>query len=140
MAVYGWYGNLLYVLLSDLRLLRNLSLSLAAGNATIWKPSPTTPLCAIAVTKIVSGVLERNGIPSAVASLVTGGKEAGEGIVQSRDVELGNTGSSFIEIRNSYISATVSFTGSERVGRSVGKAVASRFGKVILELGGNNGE
>ncbi|KAF8179830.1 NAD-aldehyde dehydrogenase, partial [Pholiota molesta] len=103
-AVYGW----------------NLSLSLAAGNATIWKPSPTTPLCAIAVTKIVSGVLERNGIPGAVASLVTGGKEAGEAIVQSHDVEL------------------VSFTGSERVGRSVGKAVASRFGKVILELGGNN--
>ncbi|KAF9476090.1 NAD-aldehyde dehydrogenase [Pholiota conissans] len=103
-AVYGW----------------NLSLSLAAGNATIWKPSPTTPLCAIAVTKIVSGVLERNGIPGAVASLVTGGKEAGEAIVESRDVEL------------------VSFTGSEHVGRIVGKSVASRFGKVILELGGNN--
>ncbi|KJA17793.1 hypothetical protein HYPSUDRAFT_45979 [Hypholoma sublateritium FD-334 SS-4] len=103
-AVYGW----------------NLSLSLAAGNATIWKPSPTTPLCAIAVTKIVSSVLERNGLPGAVASLVTGGKDAGEAIVESRDVEL------------------VSFTGSEHVGRIVGKTVASRFGKVILELGGNN--
>jgi len=103
-AVYGW----------------NLALSLAAGNATIWKPSPTTPLCAIAVTKIVSTVLEKNGIPGAVASLVTGGKDAGEAIAENREVEL------------------VSFTGSEYVGRSVGKTVASRFGKVILELGGNN--
>ncbi|KDR74907.1 hypothetical protein GALMADRAFT_123576 [Galerina marginata CBS 339.88] len=103
-AVYGW----------------NLALSLAAGNATLWKPSPTTPLCAIAVTKIVSTVLESNGIPGAVASLVTGGKETGKAIVESHDVEL------------------VSFTGSEHVGRSVGKTVASRFGKVILELGGNN--
>ncbi|KAF8958961.1 NAD-aldehyde dehydrogenase [Flammula alnicola] len=93
---------------------------IGCGNATLWKPSPTTPLCAIAVTKIVSSVLERNGIPGAVASLVTGGKDAGKAIVESRDVEL------------------VSFTGSEHVGRSVGKTVASRFGKVILELGGNN--
>ena len=68
---------------------RNLALSLAAGNATIWKPSPTTPLCAIAVTKIVSTVLERNGIPGAVASLVTGGKDTGKAIVESHDVELG---------------------------------------------------
>lgn len=103
-AVYGW----------------NLALSLAAGNATVWKPSPTTPLCAIAVTRIISRVLEDNGIPGAVASLVTGGQAAGEAVVESPGVEL------------------VSFTGSERVGRIVGQNVASRFGKVILELGGNN--
>ncbi|TEB26871.1 succinate-semialdehyde dehydrogenase [Coprinellus micaceus] len=103
-AVYGW----------------NFALSLAAGNATIWKPSPTTPLCAIAVTKIISQVLEANGVPGAVASLVCGGKEAGQAVVESPGVEL------------------VSFTGSERVGRIVGQNVASRFGKVILELGGNN--
>ncbi|KAF6751728.1 succinate-semialdehyde dehydrogenase [Ephemerocybe angulata] len=103
-AVYGW----------------NLALSLAAGNATIWKPSPTTPLCSIAVTRIISQVLEANGIPGAVASLVNGGKEVGEAVVESPGVEL------------------VSFTGSERVGRIVGQNVASRFGKVILELGGNN--
>lgn len=71
-------------------LIRNLALSLAAGNATIWKPSPTTPLCAIAVTKMVSSVLERNGIPGAVAGLVTGGKDTGEALVESNDVELGN--------------------------------------------------
>ncbi|KAJ7094026.1 NAD-aldehyde dehydrogenase [Mycena belliarum] len=103
-AVYGW----------------NLSLALATGNATIWKPSPTTPLCAIAVTTIIAKVLEKNGVPGAVAGLVTGGKGAGAAITESRDVDL------------------VSFTGSEHVGRIVGKTVQSRFGKVILELGGNN--
>ncbi|RDB23697.1 Alpha-aminoadipic semialdehyde dehydrogenase [Hypsizygus marmoreus] len=103
-AVYGW----------------NLALSLAAGNATIWKPSPSTPLCSIAVTNIVARVLESNGVPGAVAGLVTGGKEAGAAIAESRGVEL------------------VSFTGSEHVGRIVGKTVMSRFGKSILELGGNN--
>ncbi|KII91733.1 hypothetical protein PLICRDRAFT_38570 [Plicaturopsis crispa FD-325 SS-3] len=103
-AVYGW----------------NLSLSLAAGNATIWKPSPTTPLCSIAVTKIVTGVLEANNLPGAIAGLVIGGKDAGAAIVESRGVDL------------------VSFTGSEAVGRTVGKAVQHKFGKVILELGGNN--
>lgn len=69
---------------------RNFALSFAAGNATIWKPSPTTPLCSIAVTKIVSQVLERNGIPGAAASLVTGGKDVGAAVVESRDIELGN--------------------------------------------------
>ncbi|KAG6380151.1 Aldehyde/histidinol dehydrogenase [Boletus reticuloceps] len=103
-AVYGW----------------NFSLSFAAGNATIWKPSPTTPLCAIAVTKIIADVLERNGIPGAVSTLVTGAQDVGEAIVNSADIPL------------------VSFTGSEAVGRVVGKAVQSRFGKTILELGGNN--
>ncbi|KAI0317811.1 NAD-aldehyde dehydrogenase [Amylostereum chailletii] len=103
-AVYGW----------------NLSLSLAAGNATLWKPSPTTPLCSIAVTKIVAGVLEKNGLPGAIAGLVTGGKDVGEAVVESKSVDM------------------VSFTGSEEVGRKVGKVVQSRFGKVLLELGGNN--
>ncbi|KAG9313799.1 NAD-aldehyde dehydrogenase [Chiua virens] len=104
-AVYGW----------------NFSLSFAAGNANVWKPSPTTPLCAIAVTKIIADVLERNGIPGAVSTLLTGGKDLGEAIVDSPDIPL------------------ISFTGSEAVGRVVGRAVQSRFGKTILELGGNNG-
>jgi len=120
--------------------IRNLALSLAAGNATIWKPSPTTPLCAIAVTKIVSTVLEKNRIPGAVASLVTGGKDTGKAIVESHDVELGQ-GPSYLPCLRvpNFMLPTVSFTGSESAGRSVGKTVASRFGKVILELGGNNG-
>jgi aldehyde dehydrogenase family 7 protein A1 len=68
---------------------RNLALSMAAGNATIWKPSPTTSLCSIAVTKIVSSVLEANDVPGAVASLVTGGKDTGEALVNDSGVELG---------------------------------------------------
>jgi len=62
---------------------------MAAGNATVWKPSPSTPLCSIAVTKIVAGVLEKNGVPGAVAGLVTGGKDVGDALVQSRDVDMG---------------------------------------------------
>ena len=62
---------------------------MVAGNATIWKPSQTTPLSSIAVTKIVSGVLEDNGIPGAVASLVTGNKYVGEALVESQDIDLG---------------------------------------------------
>ncbi|KAF8323695.1 NAD-aldehyde dehydrogenase [Clavulina sp. PMI_390] len=103
-AVYGW----------------NLSLSFAAGNATLWKPSPTTPLSAIAVTKIIAGVLEKNGLPGAAAGLLCGDVPVGEGLVGSKLVDM------------------VSFTGSERVGRIVGKNVQDRFGKSLLELGGNN--
>lgn len=73
MAVYGW----------------NFALSLAAGNATVWKPSETTPLCAVAVTKIITQVLEKNGVPGAVSALVTGDKYTGEAITESRDVDLG---------------------------------------------------
>ena len=100
---------------------RNLALSFAAGNATLWKPAPSTPLCSIAVTKIISEVLKRNDIPGAAAGLVIGGKAVGEHVVGSPDVDM------------------VSFTGSEAVGREVGKVVQGRFGKVLLELGGNNG-
>ena len=66
-------------------------MSLAAGNATLWKPSPTTPLCSIAVTKIVASVLERNGIPGAVAGLVIGGKDVGEAVVESEAVDMGKS-------------------------------------------------
>jgi aldehyde dehydrogenase family 7 protein A1 len=111
-----------------------------AGNATIWKPSPSTPLCSIAVTKIVADVLKRNGVPGAVGSLVTGGKDVGEALVESRGVELGLI-LSFVFSNVSDLKSifSVSFTGSEAVGRNVGKVVQSRFGKVLLELGGNNG-
>ena len=62
---------------------------MAAGNATIWKPSHSTPLCSIAVTKIIAEVLETNGIPGAVAALVVGGRNVGAAVVESQDVELG---------------------------------------------------
>ncbi|KZT54483.1 putative aldehyde dehydrogenase family 7 member A1 [Calocera cornea HHB12733] len=98
----------------------NFAICLAVGNATVWKPSPTTPLCAIAVTRIVAEVLEKNGIDGAIASLVCGGVEVGETLVSDKGVDL------------------VSFTGSERAGQIVGTKVQQRFGKVLLELGGNN--
>ncbi|KAL7422682.1 hypothetical protein Q5752_001973 [Cryptotrichosporon argae] len=99
---------------------RNLAIALATGNATIWKPSPSTPLCSVAVTRIVQSVLERNDLPGAAASLVCGGVEVGKELVGSAEVDM------------------VSFTGSEKVGKEVGKVVQDRFGKSLLELGGNN--
>lgn len=84
-------------------------------------------------------VLESNGIPGAVAGLVTGGKEAGAAIAESRDVELGISSQQIKWWSDLMNLCLVSFTGSEHVGRIVGKTVMSRFGKTILELGGNNG-
>lgn len=62
---------------------------MVAGNATLWKPSPSTPLCSIAVTKIVSRVLEKNGLPGAIAGVFIGGKDAGKAVVESDEVDLG---------------------------------------------------
>lgn len=103
-AVYGW----------------NFALSFITGNATIWKPSPTTPLTAIAMNKIISSVLESHALPGAISSLVCGGSAVGDQLVTSKEVNL------------------LSFTGSEHVGKKVGETVQARFGKVLLELGGNN--
>ncbi|KAG8926412.1 hypothetical protein FRC02_008900 [Tulasnella sp. 418] len=110
---------------------------MAAGNATLWKPAPSTPLCAVAVTKIVSGVLEKNGIDGAVASLVCGGKDVGETVVSSKDIDMGETYLVIIAITYTH-KVAVSFTGSETIGKIVGRTVQNRFGKVLLELGGNN--
>ena len=108
-------------------------------NSAIWKPAPSTPLCvrrgaeilitsidlrtSIAVTKLIAPVFERNGLPGATASLVTGHVEVGKEIVGSIDIPLGKatSGASLI---------SVSFTGSEKVGKEVGKVVMDRFGKV----------
>lgn len=97
---------------------RNLALSLAAGNATLWKPSPSTPLCSIAVTRIVAGVLEKNGIPGAVAGLVIGGKSVGEAVVESRDVDMGKHKGWFTAIYRFHIH---SFLHRERIRRTAGR-------------------
>ena len=57
---------------------------MVCGDAVVWKGSPTTPLVSIATTKIVASVLERNGIPGCIASLVTGGAEVGETLVNDK--------------------------------------------------------
>lgn len=98
----------------------NSALAMICGDAVIWKGSPTTPLVSIATTRIIASVLERNGIPGSIASLVTGGADVGEILVNDKRLPL------------------ISFTGSTAVGREVALKVQERFGKSLLELGGNN--
>ena len=99
----------------------NVALALVCGNSVLWKPSSKTPLTAIACTKMAENVLARHKHPTAVCSLVTGsGKEIGDLISKNKKVAL------------------VSYTGSVLCGRHVGTLVQQRFGRLILELGGNN--
>jgi aldehyde dehydrogenase (NAD+) len=99
----------------------NAALALVCGNPVIWKPSEKTPLCAAAVTAILDRALERFGdAPDGLVQLVQGTREIGEAMVDHRRVAL------------------VSATGSTAMGRAVGPRVAARFGRVLLELGGNN--
>ena len=99
----------------------NLALSLVCGNTNLWKPHETTSLTSIAVMKLVAEALEETGHPGAIVSLLCGGgSDLGNAIIRDPTMEL------------------VSFTGSTEVGRHVGTVIAERFGKRILELGGNN--
>jgi len=98
----------------------NASVSMVAGNTHIWKPGETTCLTGIATQKIITRVLERNNVNPAVATFCTGAADVGTTIVDSKKLPL------------------ISFTGSTAVGRKINERVASRFGKAILELGGNN--
>jgi len=99
----------------------NAALALVAGDPVIWKPSEKTPLTAIATMKIMARALERFGdAPEGLSQLVIGGPAIGEALVNSRDVPI------------------VSATGSTRMGGIVGPKVAARWGRPILELGGNN--
>lgn len=67
----------------------NLAIALVTGNTTLWKPSPTTPLVSVAVTRLIAPVLEKNGLPGAVASLVCGDVEVGKELVGSEQVQMG---------------------------------------------------
>nr|WP_314875078.1 aldehyde dehydrogenase family protein [uncultured Pseudomonas sp.] len=99
----------------------NTALALVAGNAVVWKPSEKTPLTALACQALFEKALLAFGdAPAGLAQLVIGGREAGEALVDDPRVPL------------------VSATGSTRMGREVGPRVAARFGRSILELGGNN--
>ncbi|KAI8828593.1 Aldehyde/histidinol dehydrogenase [Chytriomyces cf. hyalinus JEL632] len=98
----------------------NVALAMITGNATVWKPAPSTPLTAVAITKIIHKVLDENKLSGSLHSLVCGGADVGEYMARSQSVDL------------------VSFTGSTEVGRTVGTIVQNRFGKLLLELGGNN--
>jgi aldehyde dehydrogenase (NAD+) len=98
----------------------NAALALVCGDPVLWKPSSRTPLTAIACTRIAARVLEQCGHDPAVSSLVVGrGSEIGDLINTDPRVAL------------------VSYTGSVSGGRHVGRLVQERFGRHILELGGN---
>jgi L-aminoadipate-semialdehyde dehydrogenase len=98
----------------------NAFLAAICGNVTVWKPSPKTALCAVAVQNICNRVLERHGYPGIFQLFVDAGHDLATRFVDDRRVGL------------------VSFTGSTQVGREVGERVARRLGKSLLELGGNN--
>ncbi len=103
----------------------NSALALVCGNSTIWKPSEKTPLTAIATQAIFEKAVKRyvedgGKAPANLSTLLIGGRDIGEVLVDSPKVPL------------------ISATGSTAMGRAVGPRVASRFGRSILELGGNN--
>lgn len=98
----------------------NVALAWICGNVCIWKPSEKTALCSIACQKIVSEILEKNNMPEGISCLINGDKKIGNLIAKDIRIPL------------------VSATGSTRMGREVAKIVASRLGKSLLELGGNN--
>ena len=98
----------------------NAFIAAICGNTTIWKPSSSTPLCAIAVQNICNKVMEENGYSGIFSVIIGKGSIVGEEMIKDPRLPL------------------ISFTGSTSMGRHVNKTVSERFGKTILELGGNN--
>lgn len=103
-AVYSW----------------NAMIATVCGDTVIWKGSEKTPLCGVAVQKIIAKVLKKNDLPEGIFNLITGGREVGEWMAEDERIPL------------------ISATGSIRMGKEVAKTVGARLGKTILELGGNN--
>jgi aldehyde dehydrogenase (NAD+) len=98
----------------------NSFLAAVCGDVTIWKPSPRTPLTAIATMKICNEALREGGFPDIFFLFNDAGTELAQRFVDDRRIPL------------------ISFTGSTQVGRTVGERVARRMGRSLLELGGNN--
>lgn len=99
----------------------NAALALVCGNACLWKPSEKTPLTALAVQALFERAAEKFGdAPEGLSQVITGDSKIGEQMVDDARIAL------------------VSATGSTRMGRAVGPRVAQRFGRTLLELGGNN--
>ena len=100
----------------------NAALALVCGNPVVWKPSEKTPLTALACQALFERVAKNfSDAPAHLSQVVIGAREAGEALVDDSRVAL------------------VSATGSTRMGREVAPRVARRFGRCLLELGGNNG-
>ena len=98
----------------------NAFIAAICGNTTIWKPSSSTALCAIAVQNICNEVLALKDVPNIFSLVIGSGSTIGETMINDKNVPL------------------ISFTGSTKMGRHVSQVVGERFGKSILELGGNN--
>ena len=98
----------------------NAALAAIAGDTMIWKPSLKTPLCAIAIQKIVDRVFGAAGHNGVMCTIVGNDADVGETMINDKRLPL------------------ISATGSCRMGRHVGAAVAARLGRSLLELGGNN--
>ena len=99
----------------------NSALAFVCGDACVWKPSEKTPLTALAVQALFERACARFGdVPPGLSSVVIGGREVGEALVDHPKVPL------------------VSATGSTAMGRAVGPRLAQRFARALLELGGNN--
>jgi aldehyde dehydrogenase (NAD+) len=98
----------------------NTAIALVCGDTVVWKPSELTPLTALACQALIERAAADVGAPREVSRLIQGGRDVGERLVDDPRVAL------------------MSATGSVRMGRQVAPRVAERFGKVLLELGGNN--
>jgi aldehyde dehydrogenase (NAD+) len=99
----------------------NAALALVCGNPVIWKPSEKTPLCAELVMELARRAMAKFGdAPDGLVQVVQGDSSVGESLVDDKRIAL------------------VSATGSTAMGRTVGPRVTQRFGRVLLELGGNN--
>jgi aldehyde dehydrogenase (NAD+) len=98
----------------------NTVIALTCGNAVVWKPSELTPLTSLAIDALVRRAISAADAPEALSQLVLGAREVGEALVENTGVDL------------------VSATGSSAMGRVIGPRVAHRFGRSLLELGGNN--
>ncbi|MDP9459077.1 MAG: aldehyde dehydrogenase family protein [Actinomycetota bacterium] len=98
----------------------NTALALVCGDPVVWKPSELAPLSALASAALLDRAIAEEGAPAGLSSVVLGGADVGQALVDSRGIAL------------------LSATGSTRMGRAVGPRVADRFGRSLLELGGNN--
>jgi aldehyde dehydrogenase (NAD+) len=98
----------------------NSAIAAVCGDPVIWKPAAPTPLCAVAVQHIANRVMADHGVHGVFTLAVGGGRTIGERMLHDRRLPL------------------ISFTGSTQVGEHVAATVAKRFGRTILELGGNN--
>ena len=98
----------------------NTALAWICGDVCVWKPSEKAPMCGVACQNIMAEVLKENNLPEGICGLINGDYKVGEMMTTDHRIPL------------------ISATGSTRMGRIVGKTVAERFGKSLLELGGNN--